>query len=152
MVILLEKKGNNKYTCHIQLERGISLMQLSMRYVILYVSDLAKSLSFYCDQLGLAVRGDHGTYIELDTGAVILSLFERENARETIKLPIPEGVGNAQTFEVGFVTEDVEGTISRLRDQGVPVLMEPTVKPWGQTVAYIADPDGHYIEICTSMG
>ncbi|WP_139492016.1 VOC family protein [Brevibacillus dissolubilis] len=127
-------------------------MQLSMRYVILYVHDVAKSLEFYRDKLGLAVRADHDTYIELDTGAVILSLFDRGNARETTKLQVPEGEGSSQTFEVGFVTEDVEGTVNRLREQGVPVLKEPIVKPWGQTVAYVADPDGHYIEICTPMG
>lgn len=54
-------------------------------------------------------------------------------------------------FEVGFVVEDVAETINKLRQREVTILKEPVTKPWGQTVAYVADPDGHYIEICTAI-
>jgi lactoylglutathione lyase len=30
--------------------------------------------------------------------------------------------------------------------------MAPTKKPWGQTVAYVRDLDGHLVELCTPMG
>ncbi|SME46316.1 Glyoxalase-like domain protein [Bacillus cereus] len=39
----------------------------------------------------------------------------------------------------------------QFREQGIKILVEPIVKPWGQTIAYIADPDGNYIEICSSL-
>ncbi|MDQ0415027.1 lactoylglutathione lyase [Mesobacillus stamsii] len=48
-------------------------------------------------------------------------------------------------------TEDVQGAVEKLRAAGVSILLEPTEKPWGQVVAYAADPDGHYIEICTPI-
>ncbi|GAE45595.1 lactoylglutathione lyase and related lyases [Mesobacillus boroniphilus JCM 21738] len=76
----------------------------------------------------------------------------RESGREITNLPIPDGARNEQTFELGFVTEDVAGTVEKQRSAGVPILLEPTEKPWGQVVAYAADPGGHYIEICTSIG
>lgn len=127
-------------------------MDLKLGYVILYVSDLEKTKGFYGGLLGLKLRGEYGTYIEYETGTTILSMNTRESGREITKLPIPDGSRNEQTFELGFVTEDVEGTIENLREAGVPILMEPTEKPWGQIVAYAADPDGHYIEICTPIG
>lgn len=126
-------------------------MKLSLRYLILYVTDFATSLRFYRDVLGVPVRAEHGTYVEFDTGSTILAFNTRENVREAIGLTVPEAQAGSQTFELGFVVEDVAATIEELRGKGVVIVKEPVVKPWGQTVAYVADPDGHYIEICSSL-
>lgn len=126
-------------------------MNLNLGYIILYVNDLEKTKYFYGELLGLKLRGEYGSYIEYDTGATILSMNTREGGREVTSLPIPDGVRKEQTFEIGFVTEKVEEVVSNLKAAGVPVLMEPKEKPWGQTVAYVEDPDGHYIEICSPM-
>lgn len=125
-------------------------MNLKMRYIILYVKDHEKSKKFYHEVLGLPIRGEHGTYIEFETGSSILSINTRESVKEITGLEIPE-IQSSQTFEIGFVVEDVKSTIEELRNQDVPVLVEPIEKPWGQVVAYVADPDGHYIEICSSL-
>lgn len=127
-------------------------MEMKMGYVILYVSDLEKTKHFYGELLGLKLRNEFGTYIEYETGSTVLSMNTRESGREITTLPIPDGVRKEQTFELGFVTEDVQGAVEKLRAAGVPILLEPTEKPWGQVVAYAADPDGHYIEICTPIG
>ncbi|WP_210367141.1 VOC family protein [Bacillus sp. REN3] len=127
-------------------------MEMKMGYVILYVSDLEKTKHFYGELLGLKLRNEFGTYIEYDTGHTILSMNTRASGREITKLPIPDGPRTEQTFELGFVTEDVKGKVEELREAGVPILLEPNEKPWGQVVAYAADPDGHYIEICTPIG
>lgn len=129
--------------------RGVS-MNLSMKYLILYVSDSKQAIHFYRDILGLPIRAEHGTYVEFDTGSTILALNTRESARDITALDIPD-TSASNTFEIGFVTENVEAVIKRMREQGVSIIGEPKVKPWGQTVAYIADPDGHYIEICSPM-
>ncbi|KAA0547678.1 VOC family protein [Bacillus sp. BGMRC 2118] len=126
-------------------------MKLSMKYVILYVNDFEKSMRFYRDILQLPVKGEHGTYVEFDTGFTTLSMNTRESFKEITGLDTPEAIQRSQTFELGFVTSDVAETIEKLRRQGVEVIVEPVTKPWGQTVAYVADPDGHYIEICSAM-
>ena len=126
-------------------------MKLSMRYLILYVADFEKSLRFYRDVLGVPVRAEHGSYVEFDTGSTILAFNTRESAREVTGLAIPDGEAASHTFELGFVVEDVPATIESLRQQGVTIVKEPVVKPWGQTVAYVADPDGHFLEICSSL-
>ena len=126
-------------------------MKLAMKYIILYVSDFEKTMNFYKGILGLPVKMQQDTYVEFDTGATTLSFNTRKSVKELIGLNVPEDSTSTHTFEVGFVVEDVDATIEKLRQQGVTIIKEPVTKPWGQTVAYIADPDGHYIEICTSV-
>ncbi|AYV71849.1 VOC family protein [Bacillus sp. PK3-056] len=126
-------------------------MKLAMKYVILYVNNFENTMHFYKDILDLPVKMQQDTYVEFDTGATTLSINTRQSVKEEIGLNVPEASVSTQTFEIGFVVEDVPATIDTLRGQGVPIIKEPVVKPWGQTVAYVADPDGHYIEICTSV-
>ncbi len=126
-------------------------MKLAMKYIILYVNDFEKTMHFYKDILGLTVKMQQGTYVEFDTGSTTLSINTRQSVKEEIGLDVPDSSSSTQTFEVGFVVEDVPAAIDKLRSQGISIIKEPVTKPWGQTVAYIADPDGHYIEICTSI-
>ncbi|MGG3521764.1 VOC family protein [Bacillus pseudomycoides] len=126
-------------------------MNLKMKYMILYVEKYDECLRFYKELLRLPIKGEHGTYIEFDTGETILAMNSREAVRELTGLSIPNGISESANFELGFIVEDVNETISRLREQGVKVLVEPITKPWGQTIAYVSDPDGNYIEICSSL-
>ena len=126
-------------------------MKVTMRYTILYINDSQQSLHFYHDILGLPIRLQQGTYIEFDTVSTILAMNTRSSVKEDIGLVVPESTHSSQTFELGFVVDDVSETIDTLRKQNVPIIKEPVTKPWGQTVAYVADPDGHYIEICSAI-
>ncbi|MFD2445439.1 VOC family protein [Bacillus sp. CGMCC 1.16607] len=126
-------------------------MILTMKYVILYVNDFEKTMEFYKDILGLPLKMQADTYVEFDTGATVLSINTRESVKEITGLSVSEGVSSSQSFEVGFVVKNVEATIEDLRQKGVSIIKEPVTKPWGQTVAYVADPDGHFIEICSSL-
>ncbi|EAZ85698.1 Lactoylglutathione lyase [Bacillus sp. B14905] len=128
---------------------GEKQVKLTMKYIILYVNDFEKTMSFYKDILGLQIKMQQDTYVEFDTGVTTLSINTRKSVKEEIGLDVPELTSSTQTFEIAFVVEDVSATIEKLREQGVPIIKEPATKPWGQTVAYVADPDGHFIEICT---
>ncbi|MGH1285997.1 VOC family protein [Bacillus toyonensis] len=126
-------------------------MNLKMKYIILYVEKFEECLKFYKDTLQLPIKAEHGTYIEFNTGSTILAMNTREDVKELTGLPLTEGELQSSHFELGFVVENVQETIEQFREQGIKVLVEPIVKPWGQTIAYIADPDGNYIEICSSL-
>ena len=126
-------------------------MKLAMKYVILYVTNFDKSMEFYKNILGLAVKMQQGTYVEFDTGHTTLAINTRQSVAELTGLDVLESNRSSKTFEVGFVVDDVEETVETLRQKGVTIVKEPVTKPWGQTVAYVLDPDGHYIEICTSL-
>jgi lactoylglutathione lyase len=141
---------NNIY---IEFRRNMEVrkMKLSMRYIILYVNDFEKSMNFYNGILGLPIKMQQDTYVEFETGSTILSINTRSSVSELTGLIVSNEHSDAQTFEIGFVVEDVAAVIKELQDKGVKVIKEPVTKPWGQTVAYVADPDGHYIEICTAV-
>ena len=52
----------------------------------------------------------------------------------------------------GRETEDVATAWERALAAGATAVAEPGVKPWGQTVAYVRDPFGVLVEICTPVG
>lgn len=48
-------------------------------------------------------------------------------------------------------TDDVDVEVNRLRNAGTPVLYEPTDQPYGERMAYVADPDGRPILIYSDI-
>ncbi|MBR0580401.1 VOC family protein [Bacillus sp. FSL W7-1034] len=124
---------------------------MKMKYTILYVNDVEASIQFYHHILGFPIKLRVESYVEFDTGEVTLSINSRQDVKESLGLPVPEAVSSSQTFEIGFVVDDVNETIASLKEKGVPVIKEPDKKPWGQTVSYVSDPDGHFIEICDAV-
>ncbi|MCM3037388.1 VOC family protein [Bacillus pumilus] len=124
---------------------------MKMKYTILYVNDVEASIHFYQHVLGFPMKLRVDSYVEFDTGDVTLSINSRQDVKDALGLPVPEANQASQTFEIGFVVDDVEQTIAAMKEKGVSIIKEPAKKPWGQTVAYVADPDGHFIEICDAV-
>ncbi len=122
-----------------------------MKYTILYVNDVEASIHFYQHVLGFPIKLRVESYVEFDTGDVTLSINSRQDVKEALGLPVPEANQASHTFEIGFVVDDVEQTIASMKEKGVSIIKEPAKKPWGQTVAYVSDPDGHFIEICDAV-
>jgi lactoylglutathione lyase len=129
---------------------------LRFGYTILYVSDVAASLDFYERALGQRRRFVHesGQYAELETGPTALGLAARELAAASVPgLYRPERRMAAQpTFEVCFVTDDVQSAFDRAIGEGAEEVTPPQTKPWGQDVAYIRDLDGNLVEIASPAG
>jgi lactoylglutathione lyase len=48
-------------------------------------------------------------------------------------------------------TDDVDEAVADLRDRGYEVLLEPVDQPWGERMAYVADPDGNPVMICAEL-
>ncbi|CAM5611263.1 VOC family protein [Bacillus safensis] len=124
---------------------------MKMKYTILYVNDVESSIHFYQQVLGFPIKLRVESYVEFDTGDVTLSINSRQDVKEALGLPVPEANQASHTFEIGFVVDDVEQTIASMKEKGVSIIKEPAKKPWGQTVAYVSDPDGHFIEICDAV-
>ncbi len=55
-------------------------------------------------------------------------------------------------LELAFTTDDVGGAVDAAVDAGCTLLSAPADKPHGQTVAYVRDPWGTLIELCTPIG
>ncbi|MFD5143576.1 VOC family protein [Streptomyces sp. NPDC058401] len=48
---------------------------------------------------------------------------------------------------LAFTVADLPAEYERLRSEGVPIVMEPRVEPWGERLFLVADPNGVIIEL-----
>jgi len=129
---------------------------MKLGYTILYVADVAQSLSFYEQAFGLSRRFLHesGMYGELDTGATTLAFAALEMGEANFSGGVVPLTASSKppAFECGFVTDDVPAAHARALGAGAVELQAPAQKPWGQTVSYVRCPDGSLVELCTPMG
>lgn len=128
---------------------------IQFAYTILYVADVAKSVSFYEKAFGFAQKfmAEGNQYAELVTGSTTLSLA----TIDLVKTNLPDGFLQSSTtqkpfgIEIGFTTANVEKTFADAIKAGATEVQPAKTKPWGQVVAYVCDIDGFLIEICTPM-
>ena len=122
-------------------------------FPIIYVADLPASLAFYRDRLGYAETyrfppAGPPAFVALTLGAggglALAAATDGEQGTHGRRIRL----GPDSQFELCVYTDDVDHAIGELRRRGVPVLVEPADQPWGERMAYVADPDGHPIMIC----
>lgn len=134
-----------------------STPSLTFGYVILYVQDVAASLAFYEQAFGLGRRffhDDNGkAYGELETGATRLSFVSLALANDSLSpSPVPASrAAPPQAFEIALVTPEVKAAYEHALAAGALAVLPPVAKPWGQIVAYVRDPDGHLVELCSPL-
>jgi lactoylglutathione lyase len=103
------------------------------------VSDMARSVAFYRDVLGLAVKFESPGWSEFQTGTTTLALH---------LAPRPEGGAGfcgprAGTCSIGFSVDDLDATWKDLQGRGAPFVMAPTLQQEeGIRLAVCTDPDG----------
>ena len=123
-------------------------------YTIIYTDDVEKSIAFFELAFGLQRRFIHeGGYGELETGDTSLAFASHELG--TSNLPngyIKADASKPLGIEIALVTDNVQGAFHRAVHAGAESIKPPTVKPWGQEVAYVRCPDGTLVEICSPVG
>ena len=107
--------------------------------VMLGVAEMARSLQFYRDQLGLALKGQVDGFAFLDGGAVTLCLSESLARAVTGQI--------AGATEVVFSVPDVKGAYEALRSRGIEFVREPFVATGPMWAANFRDPDGHILSL-----
>jgi lactoylglutathione lyase len=110
---------------------------MQLRYVLIFVNDLGRSVAFYRDLLGMQVRGENRTSAELDAGGMTLALH-RAHVDSDIHHHAPMLAGSCR---IGFFIDDLDGTHRRLSDAGVPCISPPETQ-FDLRVALYEDPDG----------
>lgn len=123
-----------------------------LRYVILYVDDVAAALDFYERAFALkrAFLHETGDYGELATGDTKLAFSSNSLMRQLGKAPgkpAPEG----PVFEIAFEVDDVHAAFERAVAAGAGTVQEVRDEPWGQTTSYVSDPNGYLVEICSPV-
>lgn len=124
-------------------------------YTKLHVSNVSKSMAFYENAFGFIAKfiTPGGSYGELETGQTTLafSTFSNQSSKVfTLTTKDPNFI-QTPTIELILVTKEVNAVVDRAKQCGATIIEEPTIKTWGQTVAYLKDIDGFLIEICSPM-
>jgi lactoylglutathione lyase len=119
---------------------------VQLTHVRLLVDDFAACFAFYRDVLGLEVTSGtgEGGYASFATGDASLSIFERSEQGEVVRLREP-GDDCIPILEV----DDVDAAVERLREHVLgPAVSRPD---WGIRVAYLRDPAGNLLELAQGL-
>jgi len=117
-------------------ESNFKLKQIGV--VMLGVGELARSVAFYRDTLGLGFKGQSEGFAFLDGGGVMLCLSE------------PLAKFSSQMVgatEVVFSVEDVRKAHQELVARGVQFTHEPGTVTGPMWAANFQDPDGHKLSV-----
>ena len=115
----------------------------------IFVNDMAQSIEFYTDKLGLALLGgpDHYpgnadmAFVGADWNSYIELVYDLEDHP-------PYQIGNRYEHLAVEVDGDLEAVCERLRNQGVKILRGPKKSPGGtRSIAFIEDPNGIPVEL-----
>ena len=108
----------------------------------LRVSDLRRSEDFYCEALGLCAetRDEELGFLAVRAGDAVLRL--------------QQDPGSWPSQRVAFSVDPaaLDETLAHLRHEGYPV-EGPFFHEWLPATSFqLRDPDGHLLELCTSIG
>jgi lactoylglutathione lyase len=124
-------------------------------YTIIYVSDVASSLTFFEKAFGLSQKfiDPSGDYGELNTGETTLSFAAHFLGKENLPDGYIESDSSAKPLgvEIALITDSIEIAHQQAIAAGALEIAAPKTKPWGQVVSYIRCPDGTLVELCTPM-
>jgi len=114
-------------------------VSVSLKNIVVFVSDLAKARTFYVDLLGLPVAGQSEMLMEFFPGAVSslgVSLALNDDARALV------GRHTGITLKV----ENIVGVCETLKNGGVQFVEPLESSPWGK-MAVVQDFDGNMIAL-----
>lgn len=113
---------------------------------LLVVRDLAKSLAFYKEVLGLEKILDFGANITLTGGISLQTLDSWTDFLGTDEIRF-----GGKDAELYFVEEDLDGFLAKLAGMQVEYAHPLLEHRWGQRVVRLLDPDGHVLEIAEPL-
>jgi predicted enzyme related to lactoylglutathione lyase len=120
---------------------------------MLYVPDVAATVSFYERAFGMTLRFMDETqqYAQMETGTVALAFAAESAGQDNSGLTLrPNRLDQeAAAIQIAFVTEEIQEAFDHVVAAGGEVVKPPTQKPWGQKLGCVRDNNGVLIEIGT---
>jgi catechol 2,3-dioxygenase-like lactoylglutathione lyase family enzyme len=108
-------------------------MEILASRMLFRPADYQRSLSFYRDQIGLAIFRDYGAGTVFFAGQSLIELASH-GADANPARPFP----GALWLQV----RDVAATQAELESRGVEIAREARQEPWGLHEMHVVDPDG----------
>ncbi|HEV2224880.1 MAG TPA: VOC family protein [Candidatus Acidoferrales bacterium] len=110
-------------------------MAAKLSYVIEFVEDMDRAVTFYRDIVGLRLKFQSPGWSEFETGETTLGLHPASEKNRAGKC------------EVGFSVENLQGFYEQLRAKGVIFSMQPKKQDFGGTLAQFVDSEGAHVSI-----
>ena len=114
-------------------------MQISGIAPQLRTTDLASSLSFYTNKLGMSIEFQYQDFyagVRAGTQVFHLKLVDEKD-------PSIEFVDRGDHFHLYFETSDIESVAAELKANGVILVRDVHETPWGTRELVIKDDQGH---------
>jgi lactoylglutathione lyase len=116
-------------------------------FPLIFAERVSATAEFY-ERLGFTrLRQDppegEPTYISLRRGTAELAVVD--TAWPETQYGTPAGQG--PRFEMFVLVDDLDTTLKDLADASVPLLRAAVEMPWGERIAYVADPDGNPVAL-----
>ena len=108
--------------------------------VILAVKDIDKSIKFYNEIIGLPIKNQRRTWVDLGASGALVSLHPAS-------LTAPhQGTSVDNGIMLGFLVGDLNSAIEELKSKGVKIYREPIERDAGKN-AIILDPDEYMVSL-----
>lgn len=114
---------------------------MRLRYAILFVDDLARSRTFYHETLGVPIRSEDKSSVELETGDATLALHQSHSGHAVHHPPTVAG-----SARFGFEVDDLVTCHRRLVSAGVRCVSPPETR-FDYRIGLYEDPDGYYFTL-----
>lgn len=123
-------------------------------YTIIFVSDINATVEFYQNAFGLEPQVVTENFAQMNTGEVSLAFGAVSNERHELA-----GVVNFREndpsedpagIQISFISQDVHADFTRAITAGATSVIEPNLKPWGQTVSRVRDINGVLVGIVSA--
>ena len=116
---------------------------------ILAVEDLAASAAFYAAAFGWTASVATPVYVEFALlGGQRLGVYERHGFGRNIgQVPAKVAAGELAPTEIYLYVDDPVAAIARIQSAGARELSPWATRPWGDEVAYFADPSGNVLAL-----
>ena len=108
--------------------------------VILAVKDLDKSVEFYHNTMGLPIKNQRRTWVDLGQSGALLSLHPAALTAKHLGTSLGNGI------VIGFLVGDVKSALEELKAKGV-VLYRDIVEHESGKNAIVLDPDDYMISL-----
>jgi len=124
----------------------------TLDHVTIVVKDLVRSRRFYVDGLGMRevprpAFSFAGLWFQAGTTQIHL-ILEFTGSGPAGNL-VAENRRTSRSHHFAFEVEDAAATVPWLQECHIPILDGPKPRPNGYIQVFVADPDGHVVELCS---